>query len=602
MQAMGLPGNNRIKQLNAPIGFQGKHLQPLELFQTQALLPKEASPQTRETPFKGLPYANTLLFGTNSTSTPLSQHFPSAETLPSEFKLDAVPQGEYTLLNGELKKWNGPFQPVESSILQRTGTGETSALKTPVIGKLPLMGKAEALLALQAATKAYDKGLGEWPMMSTSQRIGCLETFIEAMKPQRETVAKIEMHEIGKSYEDCLKEFDRTIEYMGKSIEALKQMDASADVITELGGKIKKELRTPKGVALCMGPYNYPLNEEFAGMIPALLMGNTIICKLPKIGGLCNTPLLEAFQKSFPKGVINFLSGDGATLISPIMESGQIDIFSFIGSENVANAIEKQHPFPNRLTSVLGLGAKNPGVILPDADLDKTVKEVVAGALSFNGQRCTALKILFVPKGIAQSFQEKLTAAVKDLKVGMPYEKGVKITPLPDTGKVDYMKGLVADALAKGAVVLNPETAPENAVAGTFFKPVVLSNVTPEMRIYREEQFGPIIPIVTYEDPKTVLRYIQDSPVGQQASIFGKNPAQLNQVVKSLKNQFCRVNINEQCQRSPDEFAFDGRKNSAKGTLSITDALRGFSTLNMITLSATDGNKALLEALSFEKP
>jgi acyl-CoA reductase-like NAD-dependent aldehyde dehydrogenase len=549
-------------------------------------------------------------FGTSLEGlTPLSRTsrlFPKADQLPAEYQA-ILPYngGSKVLINGELREWTGRFLDVTSPVMVQEDAGVSGFTKLSplVVGKLPAMTPKEAMEALDAATAAYDKGRGEWPMMTHEQRIGCLQNFIEAIKPKRELVARLESLEIGKSYEDCLKEFDRTVEYMNKSIEALRAMDAASTNVVEIEGKLKKEIRTAKGVALCFGPYNYPLNESYAGMIPALLMGNTIIAKLPKLGSLCTTPLLEAFQQSFPKGVINYLScdpADDAKLIQPIMESGKIDILSFIGSEKGANAIEKMHPKPNRLTSVLGLGAKNPAVILPGADLDKAVQEAVTGALSYNGQRCTALKVFFVPEGqMAQDFAEKLTNAVNSLKVGMPYEKGVKITPLPNEQTVAYMKSLVDDARAKGAVVLN-EAQGGGTFAKTMYIPAVLGGVTPEMAIYRSEQFGPVVPIVTYKNISEVVDYVADSEVGQQASIFGKDNFAMNWLVGQFKNQFCRININEQCQRSPDEFAFDGRKNSAKGTLSITDALKVFSTMNMVTMKATDENRARMQAIGFE--
>jgi glyceraldehyde-3-phosphate dehydrogenase (NADP+) len=300
---------------------------------------------------------------------------------------------------------------------------------------------------------------------------------------------------------------------------------------------------------------------------------------------------------------VNYLScapEDDKNVIGPIMQSGKVDILSFIGGENGANAIEKSHPKPNRLTSVLGLGAKNPGIILPDANMDLVVKEAVTGALSFNGQRCTALKILFVPKSREKEFCDKFTVAVNGLKKGMPWEKGVKITPLPNAGTVQYMQSLVQDAVSKGATILNEDQGGGSS-AGNFYTPAVVSGITPGMQLYHTEQFGPVVPIVTYNDISEVVNYVENSEVGQQAAIFGQNPAGINALVREFKNQFSRVNINSQCKRSPDEFAFDGRKNSAKGTLSITDALKIFSGPNMITLKAGDEGRQILSQLSFDE-
>ena len=206
-----------------------------------------------------------------------------------------------------------------------------------------------------------------------------------------------------------------------------------------------------------MGPYNYPLNETFATLIPAMLVGNTIIFKPPQFGTLLFEPLLEAFRDSFPKGVINTIYAPGSLVVPHLLASGQINVLALIGSSKVADHLKKQHPKSHRLRAILGLDAKNAAIILPDADLDLTVKECLLGALSFNGQRCTALKMLMVHRSIADEFVNRLTTELAKLKVGMPWEKGVSITPLPGMHRTAYMTEVIDDAVAKGAKVVNPE-------------------------------------------------------------------------------------------------------------------------------------------------
>lgn len=134
-------------------------------------------------------------------------------------------------------------------------------------------------------------------------------------------------------------------------------------------------------------------------------------------------PLLEAFRDSFPKGVINTIYAPGSLVVPHLLASGQINVLALIGSSKVADHLKKQHPKSHRLRAILGLDAKNAAIILPDADLDLTVKECLLGALSFNGQRCTALKMLMVHRSIADEFVNRLTAELAKLKVGMPWEK-----------------------------------------------------------------------------------------------------------------------------------------------------------------------------------
>jgi glyceraldehyde-3-phosphate dehydrogenase (NADP+) len=208
-------------------------------------------------------------------------------------------------------------------------------------------------------------------------------------------------------------------------------------------------------------------------------------------------PLLTVFKTCFPKGVINIIYGKGRETVGALMETGKIDVFAFIGTNKGANDIKKLHPKPNRLRSVLGLDAKNPAIVLPDADIENAVSECVAGSLSYNGQRCTALKIIFVQENIVDEFIKKFIDGVSKLKCGMPWEKDVKITPLPEPGKTDYLTGLLNDAKHLGASILNENGGEVN---DTFFYPALLYPVNAQMRIYSEEQFGPLVPIVSYKN------------------------------------------------------------------------------------------------------
>jgi len=320
-------------------------------------------------------------------------------------------------------------------------------------------------------------------------------------------------------------------------------------------------------------------------------MGNTVVFKPAKFGVLLIRPLLEIFRDSFPPGVINVIYGRGRETVSALMQSGKVDVFAFIGTHKGASDLKKLHPNPHRLRATLGLDAKNPGIILPDADLDIAVSECVTGALSFNGQRCTALKILFVHEDIATTFLDKFSQAISQLKPGMPWEPGAALTPLPELGKTEYLSTLVANALARGARVVNPHGG---ETAHSFFFPALLYPVTPQMRVYQEEQFGPVIPVVPYRDLDEVIDYVMNSDFGQQLSLFGNDAQQIGRLIDAFSSQVGRINLNAQCQRGPDSFPFNGRKDSAEGTLSVPDALRVFSIRTMVAAKDTAESKALI--------
>jgi glyceraldehyde-3-phosphate dehydrogenase (NADP+) len=465
------------------------------------------------------------------------------------------------------------------------------------IGSFPLMTETEALAVLAAAAAAYDNGRGAWPTMTVSERIRCVQSFAAGMQARRDEVVRLLMWEIGKTLKDAEKEFDRTVAYIADTVDALKELDRISSRFTIAEGIIGQIRRAPLGVTLCMGPYNYPLNETLTTLIPALIMGNTTILKPPRHGVLLFSPLLEAFRDAFPPGVVNTLFGMGRTVAPPLMRSGQIDALAFIGTSKAANSLQKEHPKPHRLRLVLGLEAKNPAIVLADADLDLAVAECLTGSLSFNGQRCTALKILFVHESIAADFIARFNQALGKLETGMPWEPGVMMTPLPEAEKPGYLTELVDDARQLGATVTNAGGGTVNA---TFFHPALLYPVNERMRIWREEQFGPVIPVVSFAEIETPIRYIEESAYGQQVSIFGRDPGVLARLIDPLVNQVSRVNLNSQCQRGPDTFPFTGRKDSAVGTLSVADALRAFSIRAIVAAKELEINRQIISAITRE--
>jgi aldehyde dehydrogenase (NAD+) len=493
-----------------------------------------------------------------------------------------------TLIDGELKPWTGATKKVLSAICTR---GDNGLLKQIEIGSLPEGTVEDADEALAAAVKAYNSGGGEWPTMPVAERLACMQKFVNAMVARRLEVVRLIMWEIGKSWSDSEKEFDRTVDYIKATMDSLKDLDNGNSRFLIVEGTIAQIRRTPLGVVLCLGPYNYPINETLATLIPALIMGNSVILKPPSFGALSFLPLLEAFRSSFPKGAINTVYGPGAEVVPRLLESGQVNVLTLIGSSRVASHLKKLAPKANRLRAILGLDAKNAAIVLPDADIDLAVTECLSGALTFNGQRCTALKMLLLHRSIADTFLDKFMVKLNQLKIGMPWEKGVAITPLPDLAKVEYLKECVADARAKGAKVLNPGGGETD---GTMFRPALVYPVSDGMKLYREEQFGPIVAAAAFDDISTALEYIVTSDHGQQVSIFSSNPEIVGKLVDPLVNQVCRVNINSQCQRGPDVFPFTGRKDSAEGTLSVSDALRSFSIRSMIAAKQTETNKKLL--------
>ena len=510
------------------------------------------------------------------------------QNIPEKYRLNSPIHHDTYLIDGKIGKWNGEFTEVISTLLANEEDD-----KYITLGDSPKMDKKHALLALEAADKAFSNGTGTWPTMKVYERINCMQKFVDLMVLKRDEVVKLLMWEIGKNLKDSEKEFDRTVDYINETIKEYKKIDRDGAFFHNNSGVRALIRRGPLGVVLCLGPYNYPLNETFALLIPAIIMGNTAIFKPAKHGVLLIAPLLEAFKKSFPPGVVNIVFGRGREIAAPIMETGKINVLALIGHSSSAISLQDLHPQKNRLRLVLGLEAKNPAIIMDDADLELTVNECLNGSLSYNGQRCTAIKVIYVHEKIKEKFLKKFCDSVDSLKLGLPWENTL-LTPLPEPNKPKYISELIDDATSKGAKIINKNGGKKFK---NFVFPAVLYPVSEDMDVYKEEQFGPVIPVISFSDINTPINFMADSNYGQQVSLFGNSEEKLGPIIDSLVNLVCRVNLNSSCQRGPDVYPFTGRKDSAVATLSVHDALRSFSIRTFVASKDNPTNKNILRKL-----
>ena len=514
--------------------------------------------------------------------------FPELQEIPFEFQITSEIHQSHYLLDGNLHKHQGGITECLSPIyLKVNGKNEQVRL-----GDFPSFSIEDSFNVLQSSVSAYDKGNGRWQKMSFEQRIRLINNFLDRIQVKKEPIVRYLMWETAKNFNESVHEFDRTIEYTRHSITALEKLLAKNCETMSDSGFAAKQGFSPVGVVLCMGPSNYPFYETYSIVLPALLMGNNVILQIPRLGALFHYFILDDLKECFPPGTINTLYGSHDNTVFPVMDSGLIDMLAYFGNSGTASTIIKLHPEPFRLKMLLGLSAKNPAIVLADADLEFAVKEVCLGALAFNGQRCAALKMIFVHKSIFRRFVDSFVEFINKIPIGMPWDTDVRITPLSEPERIEYLKSLIRDAVSKGAVTENPHAG---AVNDTMFYPAVLTGIDDSMLIYHEEQFGPIVPIISFDDLSEPLEYVRNSDFGQQVSIFGKNQDEIKLLTEMLKNQVSRINLNSKCQRGPDTFPFSGRKNSGMGVLSIVDTLLSFAERHII--SGKEENPANMEFL-----
>lgn len=525
---------------------------------------------------------------------PLLVQATGQQWLPTMPNLESLPRKEVQVC----------CQPSEAC----TVDGQESVFEPVNLGIMPQFQKSDALYVLQKAQEAWNGGMGVWPQMSLAKRIQAIENFFQEISKSRERIVTTLMWEIGKNRKDAESEFDRTLEFAKSVIETIRtDPEFSGNEWKKIGSTRAFIRRSAIGIVLALGPYNYPLNETYATLIPALLMGNVCILKIPTIGGLVHLLTLDAFRKALPENTVTFVAGAGRTTMPPLMETGKIDVLAFIGGSSAADKLIHQHPHPHRLKVFLQLEANNMGVFLPDvledtSVLDIALDELVVGALSFNGQRCTAVKLAMVPEKQADFMVKRIVERVDAVPVGLQWQQhdGVysKITPLPSIKRIEYMKELLEDALSKGAKIQNKDGG--KVIGGsesTLMVPAVLYPVTPEMKVYHEEQFGPILPIVPYDSIEKVVEFARIGKYAQQISIFGRDSDQTARLLDRFSSIFAKVNLNSACGRSPDTLPFAGRRSSAMGVMSVSDALREFSVPTVVSYKENAFNEGLRQGL-----
>lgn len=310
-----------------------------------------------------------------------------------------------------------------------------------------------------------------------------------------------------------------------------------------------------------------------AKIAPALVSGNAVIFKPATQGAISAVKIIEALDKTgIPKGILNLVTGKGSVIGDFLTEHEGINMISFTGgSETGKHIAEKSKMIP----LVMELGGKDPAVVCDDADLNFVAKQIISGAYSYSGQRCTAIKRVLANKKIANELVNILKNEVDKLTVGSPEENSI-IVPLIDKKSADYVQGLIDDALAKGATLVCG-----NKREGNLIYPTLLDNVTLDMRIAWEEPFGPVLPVIRVNSDEEAIKIANESEFGLQASIFTQNIDRAFNIAPKL--EVGTVQVNGRTERGPDHLPFLGVKSSGMGVQGIRKSIESM-TIEKVTV------------------
>ena len=447
-----------------------------------------------------------------------------------------------------------------------------SPINQEELGTVPAMSQAEVDEAMQAARAA----LPAWRALSAVERAAYLHKTAAILERDKEEIGTILAKEVAKGIKAAIGEVVRTADLIRYAAEEGLRITGQA---MEGGGfeaasknKLAVVRREPVGVVLAIAPFNYPVNLSGSKIVPALIAGNVVMFKPPTQGSISGLLLAKAFEEAgIPAGVFNTITGRGSEIGDYIIEHKEVNFINFTGSTPIGERIGR---LAGMRPIMLELGGKDAALVLEDADLEHAAKQIVAGAFSYSGQRCTAIKRVIVLESVADKLVTLLQAEVAKLTVGNPFDNA-DITPVIDNASADFIWGLIEDAQEKGAQALTPIKREDN-----LLWPVLFDQVTKDMKVAWEEPFGPVLPIIRVANVEEAIAFANESEFGLQSSVFTNDFKKAFEIAEKL--EVGTVHINNKTQRGPDNFPFLGVKGSGAGVQGIKYSIEAMTNVKSI--------------------
>ncbi|HGQ1327332.1 TPA: NADP-dependent glyceraldehyde-3-phosphate dehydrogenase [Streptococcus pneumoniae] len=447
-----------------------------------------------------------------------------------------------------------------------------SQINQEELGTVPAMTQTEADEAMQAARAA----LPAWRALSAIERAAYLHKTAAILERDKEKIGTILAKEVAKGIKAAIGEVVRTADLIRYAAEEGLRITGQA---MEGGGfeaasknKLAVVRREPVGIVLAIAPFNYPVNLSASKIAPALIAGNVVMFKPPTQGSISGLLLAKAFEEAgIPAGVFNTITGRGSEIGDYIIEHKEVNFINFTGSTPIGERIGR---LAGMRPIMLELGGKDAALVLEDADLEHAAKQIVAGAFSYSGQRCTAIKRVIVLESVADKLATLLQEEVSKLTVGDPFDNA-DITPVIDNASADFIWGLIEDAQEKEAQALTPIKR-----EGNLLWPVLFDQVTKDMKVAWEEPFGPVLPIIRVASVEEAIAFANESEFGLQSSVFTNDFKKAFEIAEKL--EVGTVHINNKTQRGPDNFPFLGVKGSGAGVQGIKYSIEAMTNVKSI--------------------
>lgn len=446
---------------------------------------------------------------------------------------------------------NGEWVPADS--------GETLDVTNPatgeVVASVAKCGTAETRRAIAAAEIAQRS----WKLKTAKERSALLRRWFNLMMENQDDLAAILTAEQGKPLAEAKGEIAYGANYVEWFAEEAKRI--YGDTIPQPSNdKRLLVIKQPIGVVACITPWNFPNAMLTRKVAPALAAGCTVVCKPANATPLSAYAIGVLAQRAgIPAGVINILTGKTAEIGDELTANPVVRKLTFTGSTPVGKQLMRACADTVKRTS-MELGGNAPFIVFDDADLDAAVAGAMASKFRNAGQTCVCTNRILVQAGVYEAFAEKLTAAVKGLKVGNGMEAGVTIGPLIDNKAARDVSAMIDDAMRGGAHAVIGGSA--SSLGGSFVDPTVLTNVTADMRVCKEEIFGPVAPLLKFETEAEAIALANATEVGLASYMYSRDIGRIWRVAEAL--EYGIVGINEGLI-SNEMAPFGGVKESGNG-------------------------------------
>ncbi len=448
-------------------------------------------------------------------------------------------------INGKWVEGSEGTEPVTNP-----ATGETLA-------EVHVGGEKEVHTAIEAANKAFP----EWTRKSAVERAKLMNKMADLVEEDADRLATIMTMEQGKPLTQAKGEIQTNVENLRWN--AAEGQRVLGEIVPSPATNQWQVRKQAVGVVGAITPWNFPSNMIIRKISPAIAAGCTVILKPSKDTPLSALALMELFDKAgFPEGVVNIVMGDSSTIGQVLSESDDVQKITFTGSTEVGQTLNEQAA-PTLKNVSMELGGHAPYIIFPDADIERAVDTLIQTKFINNGQVCTSPNRIFIHKDIKEDVTNRLVEAIKEVTVGNGLDD-TTVGPLINKDGVEKVVEQLKDATDKGAKVLAGGHKLEDGeyANGNFFEPTILDGVTKEMDIFYKETFGPVIPLITFEDEEEVIKDANDTEFGLASYFFATNIHTIDNV--SNKLQYGMVGVND-TDISNSATPFGGVKHSGFG-------------------------------------